>query len=81
MLGSDATIVAAYTPGGAMQHDWIPEVLEDLRAYARDNGLPRLAEELDTVRLFALSEIASRVERPACDAGRPAGGTGSGARG
>ena len=64
VIGSPARIVAAVTPGDAMQHDWIPEVLEDLRAYARENGLPRLAEELDSVRLFALAEIASRFEPP-----------------
>jgi len=74
VIGSPARIVAAVTPGDAMQHDWIPEVLEDLRAYARENGLPRLAEELDSVRLFALAEIASRFESPSGGAsGREAG--------
>lgn len=42
-----------------MQHDWILEVLEDLGAYARANGLPELAGELLDVRLLAMSEIAS----------------------
>lgn len=45
-----------------MQQDWILDVLEDLGAFARANGLPRLAEELGEVRLIAMSEIASATE-------------------
>ncbi|MCC5983107.1 MAG: hypothetical protein JJU42_01970 [Rhodobacteraceae bacterium] len=46
-----------------MHHDWIIEVLEDLRAYSRENRLHRLAEELAALRLVALTEIASSDPR------------------
>lgn len=52
-----------------MHHDWIIEVLEDLRAYSRENRLHRLAGELAALRLVALTEIASSDPRlrPASD--------------
>jgi len=42
-----------------VHHDWMIEVLEDLRAYSHENRLHRLAEELAALRLVALTEIAS----------------------
>jgi hypothetical protein len=42
-----------------MQNDWILDVLTDLRSFAEKNGLARLAEELDGVRLLAAVELAA----------------------
>ena len=42
-----------------MQNDWILDVLSDLRAYARANGLPCLAQQIDATRMVALAEIAT----------------------
>ncbi len=42
-----------------MAHDWILDVLADLKTYARKNGLSALAEELDDATLIAAAEIAS----------------------
>ncbi len=42
-----------------MPHDWIIEVLDDLRTYARENRLEKLATEIGELRLVALTEIAS----------------------
>ena len=60
-----------------MSHHWILETLDDLETYARANGLPRLADELQETRLLAMTEIAST----AADAAGPADGEdGRGAR-
>ena len=45
-----------------MQHDWILDVLADLKAFATSNGLPALAEQLDDARIVAMAETASRAE-------------------
>ncbi len=50
-----------------MPHDWMIRVLEDLRAYARLNGLTALADELDQARMLAMTEIANL--QPAEEAG------------
>lgn len=42
-----------------MQHDWILDVLADLKTFAKSNGLPTLAEQLDDTTLIAAAEIAS----------------------
>lgn len=42
-----------------MAHDWILDVLADLKAYANKNGLPALVHELDEATLIAATEIAS----------------------
>lgn len=63
-----------------MQHDWILDVLEDLGAFARANGLPQLAEDLGEVRLTAMSEIASATEGKSAGE-RIAAGTDTGAAG
>lgn len=42
-----------------MKQDWILDVLNDLKAFARDNGLPTLAEQLDDTAIVALSEISA----------------------
>ena len=43
-----------------MAHDWILDVLADLKAYANKNGLPALVHELDEATLIAATEIASK---------------------
>ena len=40
-----------------MKNDWVISVLLGLKEYARHNGLPRLADELDTARLIGLMEM------------------------
>jgi hypothetical protein len=47
-----------------MQHDWILDVLADLKAYAHKNGLPALARELDEATLIAATETASTQGKP-----------------
>lgn len=45
-----------------MQHDWILDVLADLRSFAMTNGLPALAEQLEDSRMVAMAEVASLEE-------------------
>ncbi|MEQ8896498.1 MAG: hypothetical protein RID23_05365 [Roseovarius sp.] len=45
-----------------METEWILDVLADLRTYARQNGLPALAEQIDETCLLAAVEIASTAE-------------------
>jgi len=42
-----------------MQNDWIIDVLTDLSAFAKCNGLPALAEQLEETALVASVELAS----------------------
>jgi len=59
-----------------MQHDWIIDVLADLKAYASANGLPGLVRELEDIALVAATEIASTEGKAAIAAthhARPAG--------
>ena len=53
----------------AVPHDWIIEVLDDLRTYAQENRLHRLATEIADLRLVAMTEIASADAPgvPACE--------------
>ena len=46
-----------------MGHDWIIDVLTDLRTFAAANDLEALAAKLDDTQLFAEAEIASRGKR------------------
>ncbi|MCU9847369.1 hypothetical protein OEZ60_05065 [Defluviimonas sp. WL0024] len=41
-----------------MQYEWILDVLTDLKAFAKGNGLSALAEQLDDASLVAAAEIA-----------------------
>ncbi|MEM0937290.1 MAG: hypothetical protein AAF646_08995 [Pseudomonadota bacterium] len=50
-----------------MQHDWVLDVLSDLTAFARENGLPELAEQLDDARHVASQEIAWTARTPVAD--------------
>jgi hypothetical protein len=46
-----------------MKHDWIMDVLADLRSFATVNGLGGLAEQLEDTMLVATAEIATVKER------------------
>lgn len=45
-------------------NSWILEVLSDIRAYALENDLLTLAEQLDDTAKVALVEISNRGEKP-----------------
>lgn len=45
-----------------METEWILDILADLRTFARENGLPALAEQIDETCLLAAVEIASTAE-------------------
>ena len=68
-----------------MRSDWILDVHADLKAFAKSNGLPALAEQLDDTAIVALAEIAALEERTAGQihgdgnsAGANSGGLGAG---
>ena len=42
-----------------MQNDWIIDVLADLNSFALTNGMPKLAEQLESAALVASVELAS----------------------
>ncbi|MFV0490659.1 MAG: hypothetical protein ACK5M4_02445 [Pseudorhodobacter sp.] len=42
-----------------MRHEWIFEILEDLRAYATRNSLPALATQAEEALRIARAEIAA----------------------
>ncbi|MFN3643919.1 MAG: hypothetical protein ACK4TB_13480 [Gemmobacter sp.] len=44
-----------------MPHDWIIDVLTDMRAYAKLNGMEALAEQIDRTLEIARAEIAARM--------------------
>lgn len=46
-----------------MGHDWVYDVLADLKSYARANGLPELAAMADETLKVAMAEIASQAAR------------------
>jgi hypothetical protein len=47
-----------------MGHEWILDVLADLRAYAAQNGLLTLAAKTDEALRTARAELASRAQPP-----------------
>ncbi len=53
-----------------MSHEWIFDVLADLRAYAEKNGLHGLAEKTDELLAVARDEISGR---PRTDEDTPSG--------
>jgi len=59
-----------------MAHEWILDVLADLKTYAGRNGLPALVEQLDDSMLLAATEIASSEGKPRKAATQNAGTTG-----
>jgi hypothetical protein len=42
-----------------MRHDWIFDVLSDLRSYALKNGMPGLAAQVEATLQVARAEIAT----------------------
>jgi hypothetical protein len=42
-----------------MRHDWIFDVLVDLRSYALKNGLSRLAAQVEVALCVAQAEVAA----------------------
>lgn len=59
-----------------MQHDWILDVLADLKAYAHKNGMPTLVRELNDTTLIAATEIASKEGKTAVATNQHARSTG-----
>jgi hypothetical protein len=51
-----------------MKHDWILDVLTDLRTFSRENDLLTLAAQLEDTQMVAAIEIASVNERCTFDA-------------
>lgn len=56
-----------------MRHEWIFEVLRDLKAYAVANGLPAVAAKADEALRVAKAEIAAAPKAPET-AAEPEGG-------
>lgn len=48
-----------------MKHEWLIDILGDLKNYARKNGLVALSEELTTCQALAAVEISSMELAPA----------------
>lgn len=42
-----------------MGHDWIIDVLADLRSFARQNDLPHLSAQLDEAIIVATAEVSA----------------------
>ena len=53
-----------------MGHDWVFDVLEDVKSYAALNGLPGLAAKADEALVVARAEIAAKVS-PGPDGSQP----------
>lgn len=61
-----------------MAHDWMIDVLADLRRFAQANGLTRLAERIEETEALAAQELAAPAE--ATDGTARAGTRGAGER-
>ncbi len=48
--------------GGEMTENWMISVLADLRKFAKDNRMAKLAEQLDDTMHIAASEMACECE-------------------
>jgi hypothetical protein len=59
--------------GGLMRHEWIFEVLRDMKAYALANGLPALALKAEEALRVARAEV-SGASKPVDAAVEPEGG-------
>ena len=46
-----------------MGHDWVFDVLADLKSYAEANGLPELAAMADQTLAVARAEIAAQAAK------------------
>lgn len=60
-----------------MRHDWIIDLLQDLRAYALKNRLPVLAERTEDLLAVAMAEIAARRAKDDEASGGSSGSGGS----
>jgi hypothetical protein len=49
--------------GGEMTENWMISVLADLRKFAKDNHMAKLAEQLDDTMHIAASEMATESEQ------------------
>lgn len=58
MLGLSNALTKALHARIEMHYEWILDVLTDLKTFAKSNGLPALAEQLDDTALLAAAEIA-----------------------
>jgi hypothetical protein len=52
-----------------MRHDWVFDVLLDLKSYAMRNDLPQLAASVDQALAVARSEIEAEQDRAASPTG------------
>ncbi len=59
-----------------MGHEWIIDVLADLKSFASTNNLPILAAQLDETALIASAEIDAVTEKPSRQARGESPGTG-----
>jgi hypothetical protein len=50
-----------------MAHEWIFEVLQDMRSYSQKNGLPALMVQLDEALRVARMEIGAKTGSQADD--------------
>lgn len=50
--------------GPDMGHDWIIDVLADMRSFARQNDMPLLGAQLDDAMVVATAEVADIRARP-----------------
>ena len=57
-----------------MPHDWVFDVLDDLKTYAQANGLLALAAKAEEARQVAADEIAALVAGAAPDLPQDEGG-------
>lgn len=46
-----------------MEQDWVLDVLDDLKAFAQQNGMFSLAEHLDDTLIVAAAELAAHGGR------------------
>ena len=53
-----------------MHHQWIIDVLSDLKSYARMNGMTALADQLSDTALMAAVELANQPVQSRPDADR-----------
>jgi len=59
-----------------MPHDWVFDVLDDLKTYAMANGMPALAAKAEEARQIAMVEIAALVTGRGADLPLDESGTG-----
>ena len=58
-----------------MRHDWIFDVLTDLRLYAQKNNLPETAEGAEVLLQLVRAEVAARSDDDGGEGATGPGGT------